>query len=67
MLEGEIQVFCLAFILCRSHVFANIEKFGSDFNPPSCDHFRLLDLQNSHQIGSLLRSRYLGRRAKLTP
>ena len=29
MLEGEILVFCLTFVLLRGHLFASIEKFGS--------------------------------------
>ena len=51
MLQGEILVFCLTFVLCRGHIFTSIEKFGSHFNPPSGDQFRLLDSQNSGQIG----------------
>ena len=29
MLQGEILVFCLTFVLLRGHLFAIIEKFGS--------------------------------------
>ena len=39
MLEGEVLMFCLTFVLFRGHIFASIEAFGSHFNPPSCDHF----------------------------
>ena len=29
MLQGEILVFCLTFVLLIGHLFASIEKFGS--------------------------------------
>ena len=29
MLQGEILVFCLNFVLLGGHLFASIEKFGS--------------------------------------
>ena len=29
MLQGEILVFCLTFVLLRDHLFASIDKFGS--------------------------------------
>ena len=31
MLQREILVFCLTFVLRRGHIFASIEKFGSHY------------------------------------